>query len=198
MLPLAFTDKCIVWWMFMCYFWWDSLFCSCIAHRNFLDLSTLLNWLTVLVTTPFWTLTCLFKHCPTQLCHREQGLRASNWGSNAHSVCSVLAAFIIISLVTLLVWCDISILLLLMCWQTLELGWEGRRCHIQFWQGVLWRRATVWCLQLPCSAHCFRFCVFCFILDLFFKIVKVVSYHYTLIITRLSNSHFPYSGNRCH
>lgn len=59
----------------MCYFWWDSLFCSCIAHRNFLDLSTLLNWLTVLVTTPFWTLTCLFKHCPTQLCRREQGLR---------------------------------------------------------------------------------------------------------------------------
>ena len=89
-------------------------------------------------------------------------------------------------------------LLLLMYWQTLELGWEGRRCHIQFWQGVLWRCATVWCLQLPCSAHCFRFCFFCFLQDLFFKIVKAVSYHYAFIITRLSNSHFPYSGNRCH
>jgi len=98
--------------------------------------------------------------------------------------------------VILLVWCDISMLLLLMCWQTLESGWEGRRCHIQFWQGVLWRRATVWCLEIPWCAHCIRF--FCSILDLFFKIVKAVFDHCTLIITRLSNSHFLYSGNRCH
>jgi hypothetical protein len=37
-----------------------------------------------------------------------------------------------------------------------------------------------------------------FLLDLFFEIVKAVSYHYTLITTKLPNSRFSYHGNRCH
>ena len=51
--------------------------------------------------------------------------------------------------------------------------------------------------SLLCPLCQVLFC-FCSILDLFFKIVKAVFDHYTLIITRLSNSHFLYSGNRCH
>jgi hypothetical protein len=47
-------------------------------------------------------------------------------------------------------------------------------------------------LMSTTSLQCplFQVFFFCFLLDLFFKIVKAVSYQYTPIITRLSNSHF--------
>ena len=162
LLPLPFTDKMHV-VMFLVGFTVLFLYCTTQLSRSI----NLLNWLTVLVTTPFWTLTRLSIALHNYAVgsrdyEQERNQELVNWGSNTRSVCSVLAAFIIISPVTLLVWCDISMLLLLMCWQTLESGWEGRRCHIQFWQGVLWRRATVWCLEIPWCAHCFRFCFFLF------------------------------------
>lgn len=90
----------------------------------------------------------------------------------------------------------------LTCCIILGLGWAGRRCHIQLWQGVLWWCGTVWCVQFPCSADCCRFSFFLFLSKFMHKVVRAFLYYYSFVMTGHFSSHHSTNwvtniSNRC-